>query len=602
MPFRTGHTYTVPSSSGGSKGVVNTRKRTYEGKGPAPAGTKKVATPKLSEVPTVTSSSGKVLSTSGFSSPIAATRAVRRSQAAHARVRRITKALNLTAQKPPQGLTQPAKYSPRNLRPASPYATPIVPSSKPKTFQGQRTAGTPTVAALREAAKAGTLKTNDAGFVTTPEVRRVSRQLQKVKRVAAKVQPHISGLHTRAEEEFAEAFSRASKIPPKLAGEWTLQESGGSSAGVGGEAGKHNQLGVGYPAHPTSFSESPYFNTTPRRAGRASAKWLEGKIGGEYGYKAAPSIIGISKLAKGGASEAEIRAYIEGPSGWGTGRIAQSGVTATLGNPKALKRLRRVAERDAQAVGLKGQRATTKTIAGTKRFAYPFPGWAESRTDMGKDKAYTHVGQPILALSNGKMVPVPPGEAHWEGGNGVLLKLDNAKGLPSDYVYTYEGIVPTVHPGERVHRGQLIGRGGVTGSIETGFANARGEPLAAGEYTEGAETKAGRAMAALLASVQKGKTRIPVSLLGATSVPSTSSSPGFMVTASTVNAYSQATGIPAKRISARLRSRRLSPLTIFRKLEALGVVKGKGQEAKASTPPGGVSVKQLEAKYGKAAA
>lgn len=188
----------------------------------------------------------------------------------------------------------------------------------------------------------------------TPEQRQqVRKELKQAKRQVIRSQPQISGLTNKAQEEFAEQLSKKTGIPPKLAGEWVRQESGASAAGQGGQAGEQNELGVGYPAHPTSFSESSYFNhTTPRKAANATAAWMEGKIGQEFGYKAAPSIQQIPRLAKSGASEQQIRRYIEGPSRWGTGQIAQSGVTATPGNPQALQNYKAVAKK-AKSLGMK---------------------------------------------------------------------------------------------------------------------------------------------------------------------------------------------------------------------------------------------------------
>lgn len=190
---------------------------------------------------------------------------------------------------------------------------------------------------------------------TRQEKQQARQKVREAKREVAQTSPQISGLRNEAQAEFAEELSKKTGIPPKLAGEWVLQESGASSAGAGGEAGEQNQLGVGYPAHPTPFSESPYFNqTTPKKAADATAKWIEGKIGADYNYQAAPSIQNIAKLAKSGASEQQVREYIEGPSAWGTGQIAQSGVTATPGkaNPKAIKNLK-AAVKEARELGLK---------------------------------------------------------------------------------------------------------------------------------------------------------------------------------------------------------------------------------------------------------
>lgn len=376
MPFVAGRLGRSPVSYPTRKGTTtyNPKTRSYSGPGTKPKGAKIRRTPAT----VVTTSPSGHITTSGFSSPRAAAQAKQRSRAVSRRVSRIERqqaaALGFhrrtqqrASERPPQPSAAAlrkrdapistktvisSKAGGRSAEVRASLAPPRPPSYKPPKFQGVKTAGTPSLKELQVADKQGKIRLNKAGFVTTPKIRRVSSSLKRAEKKAAHATPQIHGLRTRAQEEFAEEFSRHSKVPPKLAGEWTLQESGGSSAGAGGQAGRHNQLGVGYPAHPTSFSESPYFNTTAKRAGRASAKWLEGKIGGAYGYKAAPSITGISKLAKAHAPESEIRAYIEGPSAWGTGHIAQSGISVTPGNPKALQRLRH-AQLKARKLGLK---------------------------------------------------------------------------------------------------------------------------------------------------------------------------------------------------------------------------------------------------------
>jgi hypothetical protein len=231
---------------------------------------------------------------------------------------------------------------------------------KPSRFLGRKTAGAPTKSELDMAHESGTLKVDQAGAVTTPSVRQASHHLKRAAAALAAAQPHITGLRNAAQAQFAAELSKKTGIPPKLAGEWVLQESGASAAGAGGEAGEQNELGVGYPAHPTSFSESPYFNnTSPKKAADATAKWMEGKLGSQYDYQAADSIQGIPRLAHGGASEEEIRAYIEGPSAWGTGTIAQSGVSATPGKGarKAAKQLKS-AKNEAKSLGLKPKKGS----------------------------------------------------------------------------------------------------------------------------------------------------------------------------------------------------------------------------------------------------
>lgn len=277
-------------------------------------------------------------------------------QARHAaRVKRI---VALVTAKPPKRPQIAAPKAPVVPKVAAAKVPVFKPTGVPFKYEGKKTAGAPTNAELKAAAKQGTLKTNKGGFVTTPNVRKASRNVKQARKVVAKTNgpPKIAGLHTKEQAEFADYLSKFTGIPPKLAGEWVKQESGGSSAGQGGEAGEQNQLGVGYPAHPTSFSESKFFNnTTPKAAAKATAKWMEGKIGAKFNYQAAPSIQGIPKLAKSGASEGQIRSYIEGPSAWGTGQISQSGVSVVSkggSNPQAVANLQ-AAEQKAKSLGLK---------------------------------------------------------------------------------------------------------------------------------------------------------------------------------------------------------------------------------------------------------
>lgn len=155
------------------------------------------------------------------------------------------------------------------------------------------------------------------------------------------------------------------------------------------------------------------------------------------------------------------------------------------------------------------------TVPGKGRYVFPFPqnkGWTWSRTDMGTDFGYgSSAGAPIRALGSGKIVKT--GAPGWPGEGGILLKLDKAKGLPSPYIFVYEGIEPTVKAGQRVKKGQLVGKGGITGSIEIGFADASGQALAHDIYTEGMETPQGKSMTNFLHAIEKGKTRVPIGLL-----------------------------------------------------------------------------------------
>lgn len=360
VPARTGKTTYVPGKGSYTR-AKSGKAKSFQGNGPAPSGSVKQPEAAAATAPTVTVTSSGATATN-FGSKRAARKAVRAQARSARRVKRIERAV----------LSEPQRTAKRPAPKVAKYVPPKAaapPTSKPRMFKGHKTAGAPTLASLRSASQAGTLKVNQKGFAVTPQVRHAVKALKQARRTyAKKAMPQISGLRNKEQERFAETLSKKTKIPPKLAGEWVLQESGASSAGAGGEAGEQNQLGVGYPAHPTSFSESPYFNnTTPEQAAKATAKWMEGKIGGEYGYQAASSIEGIPKLAKSGASEDAIRAYIEGPSGWGTGAIGQSGVTATPGKaaPRVAKRLKR-AEQKAQGLGLKVAKSASH-VAGPSR-------------------------------------------------------------------------------------------------------------------------------------------------------------------------------------------------------------------------------------------
>jgi hypothetical protein len=292
--------------------------------------------------------------------------------------------------------------------------------SKPSSYLGRKTAGTPTKAELDQAHDADLLKVNKAGSITTPEVRQAVKGVRKASAALAAAQPHIAGLRNQAQTEFAEELSKKTGIPPKLAGEWVLQESGASAAGAGGEAGEQNELGVGYPAHPTSFSQSPYFNrTTPKKAADATAKWMEGKIGSAYGYQAADSIQGIPRLAHGGATEDEIRAYIEGPSAWGTGHIAQIGVSAVPG--KGAKKAARQ---------LKAAKETAKNLGLHPKTAAEAPGFKVPYRAFGK---HVRVALKAVTKSKGYRDDSSPSAItiHGPGGGTLVREVQASSGVAS---------------------------------------------------------------------------------------------------------------------------------------------------------------------------
>ncbi|HEX8752196.1 MAG TPA: lytic murein transglycosylase [Solirubrobacterales bacterium] len=125
-------------------------------------------------------------------------------------------------------------------------------------------------------------------------------------------------------------------------------------------------------------------------------------------------------------------------------------------------------------------------------YVNPFPNATEGRTDQGVD--FTGTG-PIAAIGDAEILKT--GAPGWPEGGGVLYRLLGGSHA-GQVIFVYEGLVPTVKPGERVAAGQQIATFIPGGSIEIGFADANGVPLAHSVYTEGLVTEWGQKMAAFL--------------------------------------------------------------------------------------------------------
>jgi hypothetical protein len=94
-------------------------------------------------------------------------------------------------------------------------------------------------------------------------------------------------------------------------------------------------------------------------------------------------------------------------------------------------------------------------------------GLRRGRTDQGVD--WSGRG-PVYAVAAGKITRVTAYDSGW-GGSFTILKLDNPPSRDRQYVYYAEGINPTVHVGEHVRAGQIIGRAtGASTGIEIGWA------------------------------------------------------------------------------------------------------------------------------------
>lgn len=195
MPARAGRIYAT------ERGVYNTARKTFTGKGKGPPGYRKMPERTASEVPSTTVSSSGQITTSGYSSPKAAKRARRASRAAQRTARRQAQAVALTRQNAfrrrktateresrVKRVAAKVSSAPKLQRTkAAPKFTPAPPpASKPRKFGKRKTVGAPTQQALERASKRGTLKVNKRGYLTTPAVRSTLRTIRGVRRKVAK--------------------------------------------------------------------------------------------------------------------------------------------------------------------------------------------------------------------------------------------------------------------------------------------------------------------------------------------------------------------------------------------------------------------------------
>jgi hypothetical protein len=141
-------------------------------------------------------------------------------------------------------------------------------------------------------------------------------------------------------------------------------------------------------------------------------------------------------------------------------------------------------------------------------YQFPFRSYAWGRTDMGVD--FTGNG-PIYAIGNAKILQL--GAAGWPNGGagpagqGVLYKLLDGPRAGQN-VFVYEGVTPTVKPGDIVVAGQQIATFYPGSSIEIGWSDETGRPLAASVYTEGMVTKWGTNMRNFLEGLGGGPGKV----------------------------------------------------------------------------------------------
>jgi hypothetical protein len=137
-------------------------------------------------------------------------------------------------------------------------------------------------------------------------------------------------------------------------------------------------------------------------------------------------------------------------------------------------------------------------------YQFPFLSFSWGRTDMGVD--FTGSG-PINAIGNARILQIGapgwPNGGAGPAGQGVLYQLLDGS-HSGDIIFVYEGLTPTVRAGQTVVAGQRIATFYPGSSIEIGFSDANGRPLAASYYTEGMVTDWGRKMRGFLESLGGG--------------------------------------------------------------------------------------------------
>lgn len=329
MPARAGSSYTIP----GRGTVVRAKSgkaKSFAGRGPAPAGTKKVKPKTAATAPTLTVAGGDV-STANFSSPAAATAAKGRQRSGSRRVRRIVRRAAAA-----ERIRHAAPEALSSTQPAVPLL-----SDHPEVFGGRKTAGTPTRAELNKAAIEGTLKANKAGFETTPKVRKAAMALKKAKAVVRKTEPNAPGLSPQ-ERAVLPLVRRAHRehpdVPKSVMMAQIKQESGFNAAAVSSAGAQGLTQFI-----PSTAAEYGVEYGTSRKA-------QQSQVSGEA------KLLHADDFARDpqGALSAYSGGYSAGAYNDPILRDARSsyGSLDKRGNPKARKRLVR-AKAQAAAVGLK---------------------------------------------------------------------------------------------------------------------------------------------------------------------------------------------------------------------------------------------------------
>lgn len=588
MPLRTGNTYVIPK-----RGVVNTKRKTFSGKGPAPGGTRKVKAPTAATVPTVTTSSTGHVSTQNFSSPRAASQAKRQARSSQRRVRRVeaqqASALGFhrrtqqrASEATPRIAESHAKLASLGARSASGMARaadnpPRPPSYKPPKFQGAKTAGTPTLGSLQKAQSKGLLRTNRKGYVTTPAVRRVSKEVKKAQRAVRHSQPSVRGL-SPAERAVVPLVRKASRkypdVPKSVLMAQIRQESGfdpaakssadaqglsqfipstAASYGVKYGTGRREQqsqvTGQAHYLHDLGFAKDPQGALSSYSGGYAASDYNNPVLEGAADYKA---------LDKPGNPRALKRLAVTKRKALNLGLAV--GKPANVKHADYLKLFGKQITRELHLVK-KGdyEKGPGKLVVGSSDVHYGHEPEIAARLKLLSAK----LGKPIYIIS-GHRTPAHSVEVggfsndpHTEGKAadiGVGSALRDSAGTITEAQYESVGLHRPYYPesSAEINHVELLNGG---------------TPATGGGGSSGAVTTS-----------------------GPTALPS-----------SAISSYAAATGQSPKVVRERLKRGKLGPQQILKKLKELGAGLGEGSEKPSEGSESKASVlKALESKYGKA--
>jgi len=375
----------------------------------------------------------------------------------------------------------------------------------------------------------GGIGVTQAGKITTPAVRAALQGLSGAKQQLLRgATPNLSGL-SPAERRIFPYAQRAHRaypdIPISVLMAQDKQESGfnplaESSAGAFGTSqfipSTASSYGVQRGATPRAIQSQlsgqahllhdQGFATDPQSALSA---YSGGYAAGDYNNP-------ILADARASYSALDRGAHVPPPLRADYGHAARRARTLGIAAPT---------QRQALAGGLQGAGKVANPP-----YVYPFPkgAWEEERIDQGQDFGPRREGAPILAIGRGKVLST--GAPGWPGGEGgVLYKL--LRGPKKGHnVFSYESLSPTVQPGDVVHPGEIIGRG-ITGGtgVESGWADTAGVPLSHAEYSEGMETRAGKAFAGFLSNLAAGRPVGPGVVVGGGGIGGVGAVPGVPV-------------------------------------------------------------------------